>query len=275
MTHATPSGTETATPSVEPRGVVAAVDHGLATRPVLAAAACLAACLDRPVTAVHVEEDAPRRQAAEDLTAVSGVAVATVDRGPGRGADRRGAGPGRRGARRRGAGPAGVATPDGPCHHRRPAACPRARAGRAPRRLRAGGRRTHRVLVPLDTDARCAAASRAAAERLEARGCEIVGLHVFEPDTVPRFLDHPGHGTTSWRGEFARRHGLADLRLRSGTPGRRIVEQVVAEDADLVLLAWSGVLADRHGEVVRQVLSETEVPVLVVPAGVPDEETWS
>ena len=274
MTHATPSGTETATPSVEPRGVVAAVDHGLATRPVLAAAACLAACLDRPVTAVHVEEDAPRRQAAEDLTAVSGVAVATVTGDPAEALTAVARAPAVEvlvvGAR-------GMPGSRHQMGHVTTAVLQRARVPVlvVPPGACELGARTHRVLVPLDTDARCAAASRAAAERLEARGCEIVGLHVFEPDTVPRFLDHPGHGTTSWRGEFARRHGLADLRLRSGTPGRRIVEQVVAEDADLVLLAWSGVLADRHGEVVRQVLSETEVPVLVVPAGVPDEETWS
>ncbi len=271
MTHATTSGTETPTPSVEPRGVVAAVDHGLATQPVLAAAACLAGCLDRPVTAVHVEEDASRRRAAEDLSAVAGVAVATLAGDP---ADAlvdvasladvdvlvvgaRGL-PGSR--HRLGhvttavlarAGVPVLVVPPGTC---------------------APGDRTHRVLVPLDTDARCAAASRVVADRLAASGCEIVGLHVFESDTVPRFLDHPGHGTTSWRGEFARRHGLANLRLRAGTPARRIAEQVVAEDADLVLLAWSGVLADRHGEVVRQVLSEAEVPVLVVPVGAPDEE---
>lgn len=275
MTHATPSGTETPTPPVELRGVVAAVDHALATRPVLAAAACLAACLDRPLTAVHVEQDASRRRAAEDLSAEAGIAVATLPGDPAEAL----------------AAVASLADVDVLVVGARGLPSSRHRLGRVttavlaqagvpvlvvpPGTCAPRGDRTHRVLVPLDTDARCAAASRAVAERLQASGCEIVGLHVFEPDTVPRFLDHPGHGTTSWRGEFARRHGLADLRLRAGTPARRIAEQVVAEDADLVLLAWSGVLADRHGEVVRQVLSEAEVPVLVVPAAAPDEETRS
>lgn len=123
-----------------------------------------------------------------------------------------------------------------------------------------------RVLAPLDVDDRETAVAVRMLDRLRRGGCDVVGLHVFDLASVPAFLDHPGHGTTSWRSEFARRHDVEHLELRRGSPGRRIVEAAHELKVDLVVLAWSGVLDDRHGHVVAQVLAGVEVPVMLLPA---------
>lgn len=252
-----------------PRGVVAALDERAAAHPVLEVARTLAACTERPVTAVHVEEDVASREAVERLAARAGVELVVLQGDPLDVLAAVAAAPdvdvlvvGARGL---------PATREAVGH----IAGALVRAGaRAPLLLvppqhHPGGRPRPRVLAPLDTDQRCAEASEAVVGVLRRAGCEVVGVHVFETASVPAFLDHPGHGARTWRGEFARRHGLPDVELRSGAPASRILQTAREHDVDLVVLSWSGVLDDRHGRVVGHVLAGSEVPVLLVPVAHP------
>lgn len=269
-------GARPPTPSAvgPPEGVVAAVDHRVAAAPVLRVARRLGACLDRPVTVVHVEEDPARRAAATAQAAHAGLPITVLSGVVGDALAQAvaegdvdvlvlGAAGSRSSRTRLGH------VADALVHQ-----APQLPLLLVPPTGDVRDRPIQRVLRPLDRDVRATRASAPFAERFRSAGCEVTGLHVVEDRTVPTQLDHPGHGTTSWRGEFARRHGMADVELRRGTPGRRIVEAAQDQDVDLVLLAWSRVLDERRGQVVAQVLADCEVPVLVVPVtGTAAEET--
>jgi len=247
--------------------VVAAVDVSLAARPVLLTARHLAERLGRPVLAVHVAESGEAPQDMRDLAAQSQVELVVRE--------------GR---------PIDVLTSfateeDVDVIVMGARALPAARhamghlstsmlssvttaAVFVPPDAPAADRPIRRVLIPLDDDPRCGAAVEPVVRDLGAAGCEMVGLHVFESHTVPSFLDHPGHGTATWRDEFARRHGLVEMELRRGPPARMILATARDRDVDLVLLAWSRVLDDVHGAVVYDVLAGSEVPVMLIPADI-------
>ncbi|MTV25380.1 universal stress protein [Nitriliruptoraceae bacterium ZYF776] len=127
-----------------------------------------------------------------------------------------------------------------------------------------GGREVRRALVALDGDPRSTAAVRDTADRLAARGVEVVLLHVFDPRRPPRF-DTGGHGLAAWREEFLRRHGPAsDVALRSGDPGTEVAASARQEDADLLVLSWEQQPRPGHAEVVRAALLNPKVPVLLL-----------
>lgn len=246
-------------------GVVAAIDHQTAALPVLVAARDLAGLFDLPVSAIHVEESAASRQAVEQLASRADVVVATATGDPRRVLASMAANPdvdvlvvGTRGLTSARSSLGHVASQ----LVRTAASTPLVLV---PPTERLPDEPIQRVLEPLDTDVGCAAATEPIVERLRTAGCEVIGLHVFEASTVPSFLDHAGHGAASWRGEFARRHGLPDVEVRRGAPGRMIVEMARDRDVDLVVLGWSCVMDDHHGQVVAQVLAGAEVPVMLIP----------
>lgn len=246
-------------------GVVAAVDHQTAALPVLMAARALAALLDLPVSAIHVEESVASRRAVEQLASRSDVVVTTVTGDPREILAAIAANPD---VNVLVVGMRGLTSARSSMGH---VASDLVRAGAAtplvlvPPTEHLPDEPIQRVLEPLDADAACAAATEPIVERLRTAGCQVIGLHVFEASTIPAFLDHAGYGAASWRGEFARRHGLPDVEVRRGGPGRRIVEMARDRDVDLVVLGWSCVMDDRHGQVVAQVLAAAEVPVMLIP----------
>jgi nucleotide-binding universal stress UspA family protein len=126
-----------------------------------------------------------------------------------------------------------------------------------------------RVLVPLDGTPAAAAAVEQATRWLAGSGMEIVGLHVFDLATVPRFWDRPEHDQAAWAREFLARWYPAPgsrLELRAGRPGGRVLEVAAAERADLIALGWSQHLDPDRAAVVREVLTGSDVPVLLLPA---------
>ncbi len=132
-----------------------------------------------------------------------------------------------------------------------------------------GVRRTfERVLVPLEGSEPSATAVADALERFTEAGMEIVVLHVFDADTIPRFWDAPGHAEDSFTASFSSRwcheHDV-DLHLRRGAAPDAVVEIAAAEDVDLVALGWSQDLRPGHAAVVRAALADCGVPVLLVP----------
>ena len=81
-----------------------------------------------------------------------------------------------------------------------------------------------RALFPLDGDRGVSAALRPLIATYVAAGLEVIALHVFRPDTVPRFMDRP-EDIDVWHEEFLAEH-CAELGLRlvtrpGPTPRRR------------------------------------------------------
>jgi nucleotide-binding universal stress UspA family protein len=126
----------------------------------------------------------------------------------------------------------------------------------------------HRVLVPLDGTPTAAQAVQQATRRFAGSGVEIVALHVFDATTVPRFWDRPQYDHDAWGEEFLARWCPtpgARLELRAGRPGGHVLEVAAAAGADMIALGWSQDLAPDRAAVVREVLTRTDIPVMLLP----------
>lgn len=126
-----------------------------------------------------------------------------------------------------------------------------------------------RLLVPLEGDIE---SSRPVLERLIPLivcDVELVVLHVFTSATAPRILDRPERDLSMWGDEFAARFcpGAARIELRTGPVSTRVDEVAAEEAADLVVLSWSRDSSPGHAAVIRDVLSRSTVPVLLLPVG--------
>jgi nucleotide-binding universal stress UspA family protein len=132
-----------------------------------------------------------------------------------------------------------------------------------------------RALIPLEGTAESAGAVAESLRRLAGAGVHLVGLHVFDATTVPRFWDEPGHAEQSFTTEFLARWCAdtdVDLRLRRGAAPTTVIEVAEAEDVDLIALGWSQNLSAGRANVVRAALTRSCVPVLLVPVvGTRDE----
>jgi nucleotide-binding universal stress UspA family protein len=127
-----------------------------------------------------------------------------------------------------------------------------------------------RVLVAVEGDGESHALRHLVRHCAHGPSLEIVALHVFEPDRLPLFGDQPALETEAWAEEFGRRvlrapGGDVRVEARVGVPVRAVTRAARELDADLVVIAWHRNLAGGHGQIVRGVLTEAEVPVLLVP----------
>lgn len=123
------------------------------------------------------------------------------------------------------------------------------------------------VLLPLDGSDETAAAVDPTMRLLTGAGLKVIVAHVFDAATVPAFQDDPYHAMQAWGHEFLARHADTDLELvlRSGPPGTRLLDVMEAEDVDLVVLGWSQRLAADRARTIRELLSRSPVPLLLVP----------
>ena len=124
-----------------------------------------------------------------------------------------------------------------------------------------------KVLFPLDGTRGVSAAVRPLIARYVAAGAEVIALHVFEPQTVPRFLDG-APDELMWRDEFLAQH-CSDLGIRLETrPGPIVLgllDVAAQEDVDVIALGWRQNLAPAHAQVVREVLDRARRPVALIP----------
>jgi nucleotide-binding universal stress UspA family protein len=126
----------------------------------------------------------------------------------------------------------------------------------------------HRVLVPLDGTVTAAQAVQQATGQFAGSGVEILALHVFDATTVPRFWERPQYNHEAWSKEFLARWCPtpgARLELRAGRPGGQVLEVAAAQGADMIALGWSQDLAADRAAVVREVLTRTDLPVMLLP----------
>ncbi len=122
-----------------------------------------------------------------------------------------------------------------------------------------------KALVPLDAATATAPVLQAAVSALAGAGAEVVVLHVV--DQPPRFLDHPERDLDEWAHQLVTRHLPVTVRteVRTGGTARSVLMVAAAEQADLIVLAWSRRLDAGHAAVVRDVLTRACVPVLLLP----------
>jgi len=128
--------------------------------------------------------------------------------------------------------------------------------------------RIRRVLLPLDGTPETAAAVAESAGQFTRAGVELVALHVFDADTVPRFWDHPAHGHDAWAREFLARNCARPgvrLELRSGAAANLVLDVARQQRADLITLGWSRRLGKGRARTVKQTLAAATVPVMLVP----------
>ena len=124
-----------------------------------------------------------------------------------------------------------------------------------------------RVLFPLDGNRGVSTALRPLIAAYVALGFEVIALHVFQPDTVPRFLDRP-EDVEVWREELLAEH-CAELGIRLLTrPGpttESLLDVAVTEDVDIIAMGWHQDLSPHHAAVVRKVLRRADRPVALIP----------
>jgi hypothetical protein len=97
---------------------------------------------------------------------------------------------------------------------------------------------------------------------------EILAVHVFDATTVPRFWDRPQYNHQAWSSEFLARWCPtpgARLALRAGRPGGQVLAVAAAQQADMIARGWSQDLTGDRAAVVREVLTRTDLPVLLLP----------
>ena len=134
----------------------------------------------------------------------------------------------------------------------------------------ARGRRAEirRVLLPLDGTAESAAAVAETVEQFARAGVDLVALHVFDAETVPRFWDQAAHARGAWEEEFLARYCAQPgvrLELRSGVAAEHVLDVAEAERADMIALGWSQHLDPGRARTVRRTVRDAVVPVMLVP----------
>ena len=125
----------------------------------------------------------------------------------------------------------------------------------------------HRLLLPLEGTE---SSSRPVTEclcPLIVGDVELLVLHVFTADTMPRVLDRPERDLQLLGGEFLARYcpNATQIALRTGSVGSQVGAACRDESADLVVLSWAQEASAGHAAVVRDVLSHAAVPVLLLP----------
>jgi nucleotide-binding universal stress UspA family protein len=96
---------------------------------------------------------------------------------------------------------------------------------------------------------------------------DVTVLHVFTDTTKPAMLDRPMRDLHLMGREFLARHfpRATNIELRSGSVALRVAEVSEARAIDVIVLSWAQDGSAEHAGVIREVLSTSKVPVLLLP----------
>ena len=97
---------------------------------------------------------------------------------------------------------------------------------------------------------------------------ELVIVHVDDETSIPRFSDQVQHEVESYSREFLHRYCagacVARLESRVGVPADEILAAAIDVAPGLLAMGWPPSSEPGRGEVVREVLDRSPVPVLLV-----------
>lgn len=138
------------------------------------------------------------------------------------------------------------------------------------------------ILVPHDGTPTTAAAIGPALDLAARASSNLVIVHVTEPGsrrplepgtmTAPRYIDQPQHEWPAWAREFTERlcafaawgpERSASF-LATGDPGPEIARFSREAGIDLVVIGWRGSLEATRATTMKEVISQTEIPVLIL-----------
>jgi nucleotide-binding universal stress UspA family protein len=126
--------------------------------------------------------------------------------------------------------------------------------------------RIRRVLVAME--GRPGRGLRRAIDVASDAGVELVIVHVDEVGSIPSFSDQVQHEVDAYSREFLLRYcggaHVARLESRVGVPAEEILAAAVDEAPGLLAMGWPPSSEPGRGEVVREVLDRSPVPVLLV-----------
>jgi nucleotide-binding universal stress UspA family protein len=124
-----------------------------------------------------------------------------------------------------------------------------------------------RLLVPLEGTE---VSSRPVLERLAPLlvvDVELIVLHVFTDATRPAMLERPEYDLEILGREFLTRHfpPATHIEIRPGPVTSQVADVSGEQGADLVVLSWSQDSSAGRAQVIREVLSGSALPVLLLP----------
>jgi len=140
------------------------------------------------------------------------------------------------------------------------------------------GNRPLRLLAPVDAERPSADALRRLLDEMPTSDLDLVLLHVFDAQHMPRFANHGSYDIEEWCKELVRRttpshETQARVEWRVGHPAHTILAVEHELDPDLVVLAWAGNLSHGRAAVVKRLLAHATTPLLLLPvvtAATPD-----
>jgi nucleotide-binding universal stress UspA family protein len=97
---------------------------------------------------------------------------------------------------------------------------------------------------------------------------ELVVVHVDDQHSIPSFSDQVQYDTQAYAKEFLARYcpGAPDARLvlRVGQPVDEILATADETVPDMLAVGWPRHDRERRGEVAREILNRSHIPVLLV-----------
>ena len=130
----------------------------------------------------------------------------------------------------------------------------------------ARARTLSRVLLPLEGAAPPDSSTEEIVRAFEAAGSLVDTVHVFDRASVPMFWDG-WHDTEIWSEQFKHRYSpvATDTQLRLGDVAQQILGAAEENGSTLILLEWKCRLNHTHAPIVRELLSGTAVPLMLLP----------
>jgi len=130
------------------------------------------------------------------------------------------------------------------------------------------GRGVRRVLVAMKGTPAHAVSMKRAIALAAGADLELFIVHVDDDTSVPSFSDQVQHEADAYAHEFLARYVPeatdAHLELRVGVPADEILGATEAIDADVIAVGWRPGAGRHRGDVARDVLDRSPLPVLLV-----------
>ena len=125
-----------------------------------------------------------------------------------------------------------------------------------------------RVLIAIKGTPSTPRALKRAVELTAASGLEILVVHVDDLESLPSFSDQVQYETELYAQQFLARYVIgashARLTLRIGDPAAEILATAGDLRADVIAVGWQRTTEPSHGQVARQIIQRSRIPVLLV-----------